>query len=133
MWLVLHGKILTRSNILQRGWRGGGAVSCPCCAYHLETIDHLFVSCPLMHDFWHSFNPHNTLLLRLPLISIGDIWEYGCSLPKSQRLLFLSLFSVILWVQWNERNKLIFQQQSLMLFNDFVYKVSHLFSMWTGI
>jgi hypothetical protein len=54
----------------------GGVVFCPCCAYHLETIDHLFVSCLHMHDFWHSFNTHNTLL---PLISIGGylrIWVF---------------------------------------------------------
>jgi zinc-binding in reverse transcriptase len=51
----------------------GGPISCPCCSYHLETIDHLFVLCPHMHDFWHSFNTHNTLLLRLPLISVGAI------------------------------------------------------------
>jgi hypothetical protein len=29
----------------------GGSVSCPCCHYHLETIDHLFILCPRMHDF----------------------------------------------------------------------------------
>jgi hypothetical protein len=39
----------------------------------------------------------------------------------------------IFWVRWNERNKLIFQQHSMISFNDFVLKVSHLFSMWTGI
>jgi hypothetical protein len=70
---------------------------------------------------------------RVPLTSVGDMWEYGCSLLKSQRLLFLSLFSVILWIRWNERNKFIFRQQSLMLFNNFVLQVSHLFSMWMGI
>jgi hypothetical protein len=111
----------------------GGPVSCPCCNSILETNDHLFISCSRMHDFWHSFNLHNTYSFQVPLTSVGHICDYGCSLPKLQRLLFLSLYSVVLWVRWNERNKLIFQQHSLLSFNDFVLKVSHLFSMWTRI
>jgi hypothetical protein len=86
-----------------------------------------------MYDFWHSFNIHNTSLFRVPLTSVGNIWDYGCSFTEIAKNVILSLYSVVLWVRWNERNKLIFQQHSMMFFNDFVLKVSHLFSMWTEI
>jgi hypothetical protein len=61
------------------------------------------------------------------------MWEYGCSLRGSTRLLILSLISVIFWIRWNERNQMIFSQLEMMFFNSFILKVSHLFSMWTGI
>jgi hypothetical protein len=109
----------------------GGHVSCPCCNSILETIDHLFIRCSRMHDFWDSFNLHNNYSFHVPLTSVGNIWNYECSLLKLQKILFLSLYSVVLWVRWNERNKAIFQHHSLMSFNAFVIKVSHLFSMWT--
>jgi hypothetical protein len=110
-----------------------GLVSCPFCSHLLEIIDHLFINYPHMHEFWISFNDRNTLLLSLPLLLVGDIWEYGCSLTKSQRLLFLSLYLVVLWVRWNERNKLIFQQSTMISFNAFELKVSYLFTMWMRI
>jgi zinc-binding in reverse transcriptase len=93
MLLVLHGKILTRSNLLHRGW--GGLVSCPCCNSILKTIDHLFIHCSRMHDLWDSFNLHNNYSFQVPLTSVGNIWDYGCSLSKLQRMLFLSLYSVV--------------------------------------
>jgi hypothetical protein len=51
----------------------------------------------------------------------------------STRLLILSLISVIFWIRWNERNRVMFSQSEMMSFNSFVLKVSHIFPMWSGI
>jgi zinc-binding in reverse transcriptase len=68
MWLILHGKILTRSNLSHRGWKG--VVSCSFCSYYLETLDHLFLTCLRMQEFWTYFNQNNSLDVNLPSSSV---------------------------------------------------------------
>ena len=49
MWLVMQDKILTKENLLNKGWQGD--ISCPFCGV-FETTDHLFVICPIATSLW---------------------------------------------------------------------------------
>lgn len=44
LWLVLRISILTKDNLIKSGWHG--AEQCQFCGRE-ETVDHLFLSCPL--------------------------------------------------------------------------------------
>jgi zinc-binding in reverse transcriptase len=94
IWIVLHGKILTRANLFKRGWRG--SVSCAFCSHSLETIFHLFLDCPRLQFFWNGFNRNNLFSISLSLKTVWDIWNYACSLSGYNRILILSLISTVL-------------------------------------
>jgi zinc-binding in reverse transcriptase len=49
LWIATHNCILTRDNLLHRGWQG--PASCVFCSNN-ESIDHLFFTCPFAHSLW---------------------------------------------------------------------------------
>ena len=50
MWLALRNSILTKDNLLRRGWKGDE--KCPFCG-HKESINHLFLSCSVARLLWN--------------------------------------------------------------------------------
>lgn len=49
MWLMTKNKILTKSNLRKRGWKG--SVQCQFC-HELESTNHLFLLCPFTQQIW---------------------------------------------------------------------------------
>jgi zinc-binding in reverse transcriptase len=49
LWMVLHNKILTKDNLIKRGW--SGHTSCAFCIF-TESVDHIFFNCTFITDFW---------------------------------------------------------------------------------
>jgi zinc-binding in reverse transcriptase len=49
MWLVRKRRILTKHQLLKRGWQGDD--SCIFCGFY-ETIDHLLVNCSIARVIW---------------------------------------------------------------------------------
>jgi zinc-binding in reverse transcriptase len=55
-WMTLNNKILTKDNLYKCKWTGDH--SCVFCSAP-ENVDHLFLKCPFVVDFWgHIINPH---------------------------------------------------------------------------
>ena len=53
MWFVHKQVILTKDNLLRRSWVGNSL----CCFYdNDETIQHLFIDCPLAKLLWHTIH-----------------------------------------------------------------------------
>ena len=48
LWLILKSSILTKDNLIRRGWKGD-----KCCQFSGadETIDHLFIKCPVHQQY----------------------------------------------------------------------------------
>ena len=53
LWLVLRNSILTKDNLVRRGWKG--SVNCHFCG-DVETINHLFISCSVARLIWSIFH-----------------------------------------------------------------------------
>ena len=51
IWLVLHGKILTNSEIMRRGLSSNPYYQC--CPESVEDLDHLFRFCTKAKAFWN--------------------------------------------------------------------------------
>lgn len=49
MWLISKNSILTRDNLLHRGWKG--PKECVFCGSD-ESIDHFFLTCPVAKFVW---------------------------------------------------------------------------------
>lgn len=52
MWLCLYNKVLTREEYRKRG--GIGPSVCLLCLNSEETVQHLFVECPIAQELWFS-------------------------------------------------------------------------------
>ena len=50
MWFALRKSILTKDNLLHRGWKGDE--KCPFCGRE-ESINHLFISCSVARLLWN--------------------------------------------------------------------------------
>jgi zinc-binding in reverse transcriptase len=56
MWLVRKYKILTKDNLVRRGWSGN--ISCAFCGAY-ENINHLLVNCSLAFTSWNWIAHYN--------------------------------------------------------------------------
>jgi zinc-binding in reverse transcriptase len=77
VWLVIQNKILTTNNLCRKSWVGPLA----CVFYSVnETVNHLFLTCPFVLDFWCAFNECNNRNVKLQLSTVSDLWEFTLQL-----------------------------------------------------
>ena len=50
LWTTVHGRILTLDNLILRG--RSLVNRCCMCYYNAESMDHIFVHCPVAHLLW---------------------------------------------------------------------------------
>ena len=65
-WLTTHDKILSRFNLIQRGWTG--SPHCELCGHNLETTNHIFFHYPMSATILNFFL-NNTVCLNDACIS----------------------------------------------------------------
>ena len=99
-WLVKEGKILTKDNLAKKGWIGDH--KCHFCNEN-ETIDHLFVTCPLISSIWSWIAEHNNF--NFDCVTIADLWVLDAFIPLKDSLLIELIRAATLWTIWLNRNK----------------------------
>jgi zinc-binding in reverse transcriptase len=129
LWLALHNRILSRDNLLRRGWQG--SASCVFCS-HNESVDHLFFTCPLAHSIWQllfQLFPQGQLF---PTNSLFDFWQTCIKLPLLDLLHWGRLLAAFLWVIWTTRNSSIFCTTVSHSATSLLFSILHLYAFWTG-
>jgi zinc-binding in reverse transcriptase len=111
LWLVIQNKVLTTDNLCRKGWVG--PLSCVFCSNN-ESVNHLFLICLFLFDFWCAFNTYNIHKVKLQLTLISDLWDSALQLSGLDRRFALSVLAVIFWVRWNEHNIMIFSNHSVL-------------------
>jgi len=102
-WLVSRRSILTRDNLLRRGWKGDG-----CCAFcgKNESIDHLFFECSMAKLIWALFRC--SFALHSTPTSLSDCFgPWLGSFSKIDRNLVMVGVFAMLWSIWKVINDLI--------------------------
>jgi hypothetical protein len=104
-WLVMHGRCWTAERRFRHGLQP--ASTCILCDQGIETIDHILLGCCFSGEVWHIW------ISRLNLqhvVVVADepalLWWLRCRkrVPKPVRRGFDSLFFLIGWMLWKERN-----------------------------
>lgn len=108
VWLALHGRLWTADRMTRRNM--DTHVLCPLCGLEEETHQHLLWSCPFIRQLWRV----TTQKLALPEQPHATTWQTGWrrwrrGIPAQQRRGFDSLFVLVIWLTWKERNTRIFQ------------------------
>jgi zinc-binding in reverse transcriptase len=102
---VQKNKILTKDNLILRGWTGDDKYI----FYNaIETIEHLFIHCSLASCLWNWIGHHNNFSFHMLCKSIEDLWIIDNYIPFKDTNLCEIFRAAILWVIWKERNRLIF-------------------------
>jgi hypothetical protein len=104
-WLVLHKKCWTADRRWRHGLQDGN--SCIMCDQGAETMDHIILGCVFSREVWSSclrtYHLHQAVSVQEQDIMIW--WTNTRKLlPKQIRRGFDSLFFLVAWNLWKERN-----------------------------
>ena len=109
VWLLLLGKLNTKGRLKELNIIRDDKILCPFCMSQQETISHLFFDCNHTWKIWcscfswwgYSWCCHNQPR------RFFDHW-LGMKLHGFQKKLWISLFFVVIWSIWYERNQAVF-------------------------
>jgi hypothetical protein len=105
LWFLQKGVVLTKDNLAKRNWKG--SQKCTCCNMN-ETIQHLFIECPLSKTIWRIIFFATNLT---PPRSIGHMFgTWLHNQHKELRNLIWVGVSAICWAIWRCRNDVIFNK-----------------------
>jgi zinc-binding in reverse transcriptase len=81
-WLVRKRKILTKDNLVHRGWTED--ISCVFCGVY-ESLDHFFVKCSVAHILWTWIANYNSFTFQGN--SLNDLWFIDSCIPLKDKFL----------------------------------------------
>jgi hypothetical protein len=114
-WLVMHGRCWTADRRFRHGLQDSNA--CIFCDQGAETMNHILLGCPFSREVWEAW------LRKLHLQYIVVVQDEPAipwwlrsrkALPKQLRSGFDSLFFLIGWSIWKERNAKTFDGVSTL-------------------
>jgi hypothetical protein len=110
VWMVLHGRVPTRENLLRRNIIAAtGDHCCVFCGNSVETVPHLFLYCNAILQIWERILAWLGLNFSLPH-SIDSLLNYVSAAPgnKHQRKGLVMIWCAVIWTIWRYRNRVIF-------------------------
>ena len=113
-WTVMHEKVLTRENLLKRGFLG--PYRCCFCLQNAESSAHIFVGCNFAHEVlansMHGF-PSYAPIHSDPVILFKN-WQSrypGSTISPAWRKIWQAIPKFVWWKIWLARNDLIFNSK----------------------
>jgi hypothetical protein len=131
-WRLLHDRLPTRSNLLDRGVVTDGATGCLMGCNHLETSKHLFLSCGFYGFLWQAVRSW----LGVSGPDTNNILDHFYQFSDSARGLharrsFLQLVWLLCtWTIWNDRNNRLFNKCRKFHIVQLLDKVKHTSLRW---
>jgi glycosyltransferase involved in cell wall biosynthesis len=104
-WFLQKGVVLTKDNLAKKNWKG--SQKCVCCNMN-ETIQHLFMQCPLAKMIWRFiFYATNLNQLRSINHMFGN-WLNNQH-KEIKQLIWVGV-AAICWAIWKCRNNIVFKK-----------------------
>ena len=112
----MHKKILTRENLIKRGFLG----QYRCCFYHqvVESTAHILIECDFAQKVWAFVlrrQPYSFFPLNIEPVTLFKNWQsrYPGALPSSHawRKIWQAIPKFIWWKIWLARNDSIFNSK----------------------
>ena len=125
LYLLKRDKILTKGNLIKRGWQGDP--SCPFCG-EFESTDHLFVQCAFVNSIWQWIGSHNNFFFAGTVMD--DVWFLNACIPLKHIPLVEFVRGAVLWIIWLERNKICFQETCIPSLKSVGSKIISLVKFW---
>ena len=102
-WIALNESCLTQNNLNRRGFQLVNR--CYLCMENEETVNHLFLHCPVATNLWNMFYCLSGLKWVMPqnLRDAQMSWSLW-RVDKTIKKIWLMISAAIFWCLWNERN-----------------------------
>lgn len=110
IWLVLHGKCWTSDRLQRHGLQNHRP--CALCSQEVETADHLLTSCVYSREIWYRLLRSLGWQMLTPTRTDNTIdwWLRSRKrLGKDERRSFDTIFLLVSWLLWLERNARVFR------------------------
>jgi hypothetical protein len=125
LWLVKQNRVLTKDNLAKRGWTG----SQNCVFYNgSETVDHLFLTCPVAAAIWTWIANYNGFVFECS--TIQELWDIDACIPMKESKLVELIRGAVLWTIWLERNRLIFKGGTVKTIQGLGVQIRSVASFW---
>jgi zinc-binding in reverse transcriptase len=110
MWLVTQNKILTKHNLMKRGWVG--STLCTMCD-ETETVSHLFLMCNFAEQiwFWMGKCQHYYIYWN----NFSNVMAFAATLSGNMQKYFLVVLSSVCWSLWKHHNFMVFEKVAASL------------------
>ncbi|XP_039028563.1 uncharacterized protein LOC120162494 [Hibiscus syriacus] len=110
LWQLSHHKVAVRVELKKRGVPLEN-VLCPLCLKDEETIQHLFLLCPVVRELWNRFLRLWDVLSVLPKDPQSFLCSWSHFMASSSIWKFIP--GVVLWSTWKARNYVVFENGNL--------------------
>ena len=113
MWLALLGKLSTRQRLYEKGMLQEDQTSCPLCAVHPESLDHILLSCSFSQQIWLSISAEFGQNL-IAAATFKEHYRNWMSVPGRkglQKKVWILSFFAVAWNIWQTRNEVVFQNK----------------------
>ena len=120
MWFLSNKVLLTKDNLVKRNWTG-----CTKCVFsgEQETVEHLFISCPLARLIWRTVNFTYDLPSPTSVTNMFGNWLNGVD-RKSKARIRIGV-SALCWSIWRCRNDIIFNKKTNFNFLQVILMMAH--------
>jgi len=125
MWCILRNKAPTGDNLQKQSYFG--PTWCILCKQASESIEHLFLLCPISISLWHNVLANLHLPNRWHGANILEAWQSRWSAAHLTKI--RNLHPLICWCIWLQRNKLIFTGTASL----WPQAIAHLRSIYNSI
>jgi hypothetical protein len=126
MWFLNKKVLLTKDNLIKRKWQGNEKC---CFCDHKETIQHLFIQCPLAKMVWRII--HMTFGISPPknIKNLFGKWLDGVA--KTDKAHIRVGVCALVWAIWRIRNDYIFNNAKSSSFMQVIPLATHWIRMWS--
>ncbi|KAK1602306.1 hypothetical protein QYE76_017882 [Lolium multiflorum] len=116
LWLLLHDRLWCADRLQRRRWPN--EYFCPLCVRNLETSWHLLFECPFAQQIWGGVAAWTNCGSLAPTVwanerNFESVWHQIMekALPRHRKGI-KSIFTLVCWGIWKERNSRIFNKIS---------------------
>ena len=125
MWFLSNKVLLTKDNLAKRLWKG--CTKCVFCGEQ-ETVEHLFISCPLARLIWRTVYFTYDIPPPMNVTNMFGNWLNGVD-RQSKAIIRIGV-SALCWSIWRCRNDIIFNKRKFFHFLQVIHMMVHWVQLW---
>jgi hypothetical protein len=128
LWFLQKGVVLTKDNLAKKNWKG--SQKCVCCNMN-ETIQHLFIDCPLAKMIWRFIFYATNLNQPRSINHMFGNWLNNQH--KDVKHLIWVGIAAICWAIWKCRNDIVFKKTKFNSILQVIFRGAYWLRFWAQL